>query len=122
VAAVTCDVGRAEFSIWHLPRHTSGSHRVLVRCENNFESSPVSLYIAHRHMFKSTCKISFWMCIPLFNNPVHKSTCITSVTGMSLVIFVLLYKVPQNCWNLFSFILVSLAVLVYTVYVKSIIP
>jgi hypothetical protein len=59
-------VGRAGLSIWHLPRHTWGSHRVLVRCENNSESSPFSLYIAHRHMFNSTCKINLWKCILLF--------------------------------------------------------
>jgi hypothetical protein len=29
-------VGRAGLSIWHLPRHTWGSHQVLVRFENNF--------------------------------------------------------------------------------------
>jgi hypothetical protein len=52
-------VGRAGLSIWHLSRHTWGSHRVLVRCENNFESSPLSLYIARRYMFNSTCKIHF---------------------------------------------------------------
>jgi hypothetical protein len=38
-------VGRARLSIWHLPHHIWGSHRVLVRCENNFESSPFSIYI-----------------------------------------------------------------------------
>jgi hypothetical protein len=59
-------VGIAVLSIWHLPRHTWGSHRVLVRCENNFEGSLFSLYIAHRHMFNSTCKINFWICIFLF--------------------------------------------------------
>jgi hypothetical protein len=32
---------------------------VLVRCENNFESSPLSLYRARHHMFNSTCKIHF---------------------------------------------------------------
>jgi hypothetical protein len=52
-------VGRAGLSIWHLPHHTWGSHRVFVRCENNFESSPFSLYIAHHHIFNSTCKIHF---------------------------------------------------------------
>jgi hypothetical protein len=36
-------VGRAGLSIWHLPRHTWGSHRVLVRCENNFLRSLFSL-------------------------------------------------------------------------------
>jgi hypothetical protein len=41
--AVT-SVGRAGLLIWHLPRHTWGSHRVLVRCENNFDSYP-SVYI-----------------------------------------------------------------------------
>jgi hypothetical protein len=59
-------VGRAGLWIWHLPLHTWGSHRVLVRCENNFESSPFSLYIAHHHMLNSTCKIHFWKCILLF--------------------------------------------------------
>jgi hypothetical protein len=59
-------VGRAELSIWHLPRYAWGSHRVLVRCENNFESSPFSLYIARRNMFNSTCKIYFWKCILIF--------------------------------------------------------
>jgi hypothetical protein len=59
-------MGRAGLSIWHLPRHTWGSHRVLIRCENNFESSPFSLYIASRHMFNSACKINFWKCILLF--------------------------------------------------------
>jgi hypothetical protein len=49
-------VGRAGLSIWHLPRHTWGLHRVLLRCENNFESSPFSLYIARR---SSTFKIIF---------------------------------------------------------------
>jgi hypothetical protein len=43
-----------------------GLARVLVRCENNFENSPFSLYIALRHMFNSTCKINFWKCILLF--------------------------------------------------------
>jgi hypothetical protein len=33
--AVT-SVGRVALSILHLPRHTWGSHWVLVRCENNF--------------------------------------------------------------------------------------
>jgi hypothetical protein len=56
---VMCSVGRAGLSIWHLPRHTWGSHRVLVRCEHNFESSSFSLYIARRHMFNSTCKTNF---------------------------------------------------------------
>jgi hypothetical protein len=56
-------VWRAGLSIWHMPRHTWGSHRVLVRFENNFESSPFSLYIARRHVFNSTCKINFWKCI-----------------------------------------------------------
>jgi hypothetical protein len=62
-AAVTCDMLRR---VWEeldyrfdLPRRTWGSHRVLVRCENNFESSPFSIYIARRHMFNSTCKINF---------------------------------------------------------------
>jgi hypothetical protein len=59
-------VGRAGLLIWHLPRHTWGTHRVLLRCENNFESSPFSLYIAHCHMFNSTCKINFWKCTLLF--------------------------------------------------------
>jgi hypothetical protein len=58
-------VGRAGLSIWHLPRHTWSSHRVLVRCENNFESSPFSLYIECHHMFNSTCKINLWKCILL---------------------------------------------------------
>jgi hypothetical protein len=62
-------VGRAVLSILHLPRHTWGSHRVLVRCENNFESFPFSLYIARRHMFNSTCKINFWKYILLFKLP-----------------------------------------------------
>jgi hypothetical protein len=65
-------VGRAGLSIWHLPCHTWDSHRVLVRCENNFESSPFILYVAHRHMYNSTCKINFWKCIlPFLNNPVQ---------------------------------------------------
>jgi hypothetical protein len=55
--AATC-VGRAGLSIWHLPHHTWGSHRVRVRCENNIENSPFSLYTAHHHMFNSTCKIN----------------------------------------------------------------
>jgi hypothetical protein len=59
-------VGRPGLSIWHLPRHTRGSHRVLVRCENNFQSSPFSLYIARRHMSNSTCKINSWKFILLF--------------------------------------------------------
>jgi hypothetical protein len=64
-------VGRAGLSNWHLPRHTWGSHRVLVRCENNFENSPFGLYTARRHMFNCSCKINFWKCILLFfNNPV----------------------------------------------------
>jgi hypothetical protein len=58
-------VGRVGLSIWYLPRHTWGSHGVLVRCENNFESSPFSLFIEHHHMFNSTCKISIFL-----NNPV----------------------------------------------------
>jgi hypothetical protein len=37
--AVT-SVGIAGLSIWHLPHHTWGSHRVLVRCENNFGVLP----------------------------------------------------------------------------------
>jgi hypothetical protein len=32
-------VRRAGLSIWYLPSYTWGPHRVLVRCENNFESS-----------------------------------------------------------------------------------
>jgi hypothetical protein len=60
--AVT-SLGRAGLSIWHLLRHTWGSHRVLVRCENNFESSPFSLYIARRRMFNTICNINFWKCI-----------------------------------------------------------
>jgi hypothetical protein len=63
--AVT-SVGRAGLSIWHLPRHKWGSCQVLVRCENNFDSSPFSLYIAHHHMFNSTCKINFWKRIFFF--------------------------------------------------------
>jgi hypothetical protein len=39
---------------------------VLVMCENNFESSPFSLYIARRHVFNSTCKINVLKCILLF--------------------------------------------------------
>jgi hypothetical protein len=70
--AVT-SVGRAGLSIWHLPRHTWGSHRVLVRCENNFGSSPLSLYIARRHMFNSTCKINFENVYLFLNNPVQCS-------------------------------------------------
>jgi hypothetical protein len=62
---VTC-VGRAGLSTWHLPRQTWDSHRVLVRCTNNFESFPFSLYIACRHMFNSTCKIIFWKYVLLF--------------------------------------------------------
>jgi hypothetical protein len=62
-------VGRAGLSIWYLPRHTWGSHRVLVRCENNFESSPFSPYIARRHMFNITCKINSWKCTLLFEWP-----------------------------------------------------
>jgi hypothetical protein len=57
------NVGKAGLLIWHLPRHTWGSQRVLVRCGNNFESSPFGLYITCRHMFNSTCKINFWKCI-----------------------------------------------------------
>jgi hypothetical protein len=60
---VATSVGKAGLSIWHLPRHTWGSHRVLVRCENNFESSPFSLYIARRHMFNNAWKIYFWKFI-----------------------------------------------------------
>jgi hypothetical protein len=59
-------VGRVGLLILHLPRHTWGSHRVLVKCENNFESSPFSLYIACHHMFNSTCKINFSNCILVF--------------------------------------------------------
>jgi hypothetical protein len=59
-------VGRAGLSIWHLLRHTWGSHWVLVRCENSFESSPFSLYIACHHMFDSTCKINSRKCMLLF--------------------------------------------------------
>jgi hypothetical protein len=59
-------VGRAGLSIWHMPCYTWGSHWVLVRCENNFESSPFSLYIARRHKFNSILKINFWKCILLF--------------------------------------------------------
>jgi hypothetical protein len=59
-------IGNAGISICHPPRHTWDSHRVLVRCENNFGSSLFSLYIEHRHMFNSTCKINFWKFILLF--------------------------------------------------------
>jgi hypothetical protein len=59
-------VGRAGLSIWHLPHHTWGSHRVLVRCEKTFERPPFSLYTTRRHMFNSACKINFWKCILLF--------------------------------------------------------
>jgi hypothetical protein len=61
-----CSVGRARLSILNLPRHTWGSHRVLVKCDNNFDSSPFGLYIARSHMFNSTCKIHFLKCILLF--------------------------------------------------------
>jgi hypothetical protein len=48
-------VGRVGLSIWYLPRHMWGSHRVLIRRENSFDSSPFSLYIyiyiARCHMF-----------------------------------------------------------------------
>jgi hypothetical protein len=50
--AVT-SVGRAGLSIWNLPRHTWGWHRVIVRCENNVESYPFSQKIARRHMLNS---------------------------------------------------------------------
>jgi hypothetical protein len=67
VAAVTCDMLRR---VWKeldyqfdICRVTWGSHRVLIRCENNFESSPLILYIARHHMFNSTCKIHFRKCI-----------------------------------------------------------
>jgi hypothetical protein len=64
VAAVTCDMLQR---VWEeldyqsdICRITHGaSHRVLVRCENKFESSPFSLYIACHHMFNSTSKINF---------------------------------------------------------------
>jgi hypothetical protein len=59
-------VGRAGLLIWHLPHCTWVSHWVLVRCENNFQSSPFSLYIARHHMFSSFCKINFWNCVLLF--------------------------------------------------------
>jgi hypothetical protein len=59
-------VGRAGLLIWHLSRHTWSSYRVLVRSENNFESSSFNLYIARHHMFNSICKINFWKCILLF--------------------------------------------------------
>jgi hypothetical protein len=42
---------------------------MFVRCENNSESSPFSLYIARRHMFYSTCKIIFLKSILLFEQP-----------------------------------------------------
>jgi hypothetical protein len=64
------ECGKSWIIDFTLPHHTWGSHRVLVRCGNNFESSPFSLYIAHRHMFNSTCKINFWKFILIFNNPV----------------------------------------------------
>jgi hypothetical protein len=67
-------VGNAGISIWHLPRHTWGSHRVLVRCENNFENSPLSQNIARRHMFNSTCEINFWKCILLFLITLYNSS------------------------------------------------
>jgi predicted secreted protein len=58
--AVT-SVGSAGLSIWHLPRHTWGSHRVLVRYEKTFESSTFS-----RHMFNK-----IFESVQLFlNNPV----------------------------------------------------
>jgi hypothetical protein len=59
-------VGRAGLSIWHLPCHMWSSHRVLVRCEHNFESSSFSLNIARRHMSNITCKVNPWMFILLF--------------------------------------------------------
>jgi hypothetical protein len=49
-------VGRVGLSIWHLPYHTWGSHRVLVRCENNFERSPFNQNIVRRHMFNVLVK------------------------------------------------------------------
>jgi hypothetical protein len=69
---VMYSVGRAGLSIWHLPRHTWSSHRVLARCEHNFESPPVSLYVARHHMFNNTCKINFWKCILLFYYPAQQ--------------------------------------------------
>jgi hypothetical protein len=63
---VATSVGRTGLSIWHLPRHTWGSHWVLVRCENNSDCSPFSLYIARRHMFNRTCTMNVWKCIILF--------------------------------------------------------
>jgi hypothetical protein len=44
----------------------------VVRCENNFESSPFSLYIARHHMFNSTCKINFRKFILLFWITLYK--------------------------------------------------
>jgi hypothetical protein len=71
VAAVTCDMLRR---VWEeldyrfdICRVTRGAHiECFLRCENNFESSPFSLYIARRHMFNITYKINFWKCILLF--------------------------------------------------------
>jgi hypothetical protein len=46
VAAVTCDMLRrvGEELDYRFDVTRGGSHRVLVRCENNFESSPFSLH------------------------------------------------------------------------------
>jgi hypothetical protein len=64
-------VGKAGLSILHKPRHTWGSHRVLVRCENNFESSPFSLYIERRHMFNRLVKLVFESVYFFLNSPVQ---------------------------------------------------
>jgi hypothetical protein len=68
VSTTGTSVGRAGLSIWHC-RVTLGAHiLMLVRCENNFESSPFNLYIIYverRHMFNSTYKINFWKRILL---------------------------------------------------------
>jgi hypothetical protein len=81
-------VGRAGLTILHLPRHTWDSHRVLVRCENNFESSPFSLYIARRHMFSSTCKIIFWVYtsfwITLYISTAEDGQVVTHMTGIRI--------------------------------------
>jgi hypothetical protein len=77
-----------------LPHHTWGSHRVLVRFKNNFESSSFSLYIAHRHMFNSTCKItflkvytSFWITLYNFTEMSAPLSSVSNIKWFSFINF-----------------------------------
>jgi hypothetical protein len=120
-------LGTAGLSIWHLPRHMWGSHRVLVRCENNFEGSSFSLYITCRRMFNSDCKINFWKCILLFEQPCINEYGVLHMHYLTLlhypqitVLLLPLYCISRKKWsraatlldlNLFRFALFTLLVL-----------